>query len=83
MSFFWYNATAGYRELNLRQLWGSLLVNPTKEVNLLPSNYLIALGTRNENTTKDNTCDSVGNRNRLRNHTSAINVTGEIHSPLK
>jgi len=58
VSFFWYNATAGYRELNLRQLWGSLLANPTKEVNLLPSNYLIALGTRNENTTKDNTWDS-------------------------
>ena len=79
MSFFRYNSTTGYRELNLRQLWGNLSANPTEEVNLLPHDYLLALGTRNESTTKDNTWVIKENVKFSEIPTSAINVTGEGH----
>jgi group II intron reverse transcriptase/maturase len=79
VSFFRYNSTTGYRELNLRQLWGNLSANPTEEVNLLPHDYLLALGTRNESTTKDNTWVIKENVKFSEIPTSAINVTGEGH----
>jgi group II intron reverse transcriptase/maturase len=69
--------------LDLRQIWSNLSAKPTEEVNLLFHNYLIALGTGNENTTRYNTWGFKENISNYRNLTSAINVTGEIHSPLK
>lgn len=83
VSFFWYNSTAGYRELNLRQLWNSLSTNPIEEVNLLFHNYLIALGTGNVSTTKDNKWSILINKRKEEYFISAVNVTGEIHFPLK
>ena len=53
MSFFWSDTTAGYNELNLRQSWSSLSENKDDEVNLLLHNYLTALGTGNENTSRN------------------------------
>ena len=79
VSFFRYNSTTGYRELNLRQLCGNLSANPTEEVNLLPHDYLLALGTINESTTKDNTWVIKENVKFSEIPTSAINVTGEGH----
>lgn len=80
VSFFWYNATPGFRELNLRQVWNILSTKPSEEVNLLFHNYLLALGTGNESTTKDNAWGLIAYPNGYRDLTSVINVTGEIHS---
>ena len=78
-SFLWYNTTTGYKELNLRQLRSSLSAKPTEEVrSLLLLNYLLALGTENESTTKGIKLDFDGKIRLIRNLTSAINITGEI-----
>ena len=102
VNYFWSSRIAGYNKriksfypsiikrmkLNQGQSWCSLSKDGFKEVNLIHHNYLLALGTGNENTSKydkkivdiNRGKNSISINNRQFFYPTVINIIGEIHS---